>query len=311
MRSLNNGTAINRDIARRLVEAAELLERQGANPFRVRAYRRAADSVASWPADLRTLAGREDLASLMQIPGVGHGIAATIRELLQTGRWSQLEHLRRDVDPETLFRTVPGLGAQLARRIHALLSVESLESLESAAWDGTLAAVAGIGPRRLAAIRVGLATRLGRLRRGAAEPDEAGPAVAQLLGVDRRYREHAIAGTLPTIAPRRFNPAGEAWLPIMHLTRDGWHFTALYSNTARAHELGKTRDWVVIYWNADDHPERQCTVVTETSGELKGRRVIRGHETECALHYAVHDRPVASAAPDAPGAPAAPRCAQR
>ena len=274
------GSETNRDIARRLAEAAELLERQGANPFRVRAYRRAADSIASYPEDLR--------------------------ELLLTGRWSQLEHLRGDVDPESLFGTVPGVGPELARRIHAELSVDTLEALEAAAWDGTLATVAGIGPRRLAAIRAGLATRLGRLSRGHGRPDEARPGAALLLEVDRRYREQASAGQLPTIAPRRFNPSGEAWLPIMHLTRDGWHFTALYSNTARAHELGRTRDWVVIYWSSDDHAERQCTVVTETSGELKGRRVIRGRESECAAHYAAHGSPAAHAAHAEPAPPASP-----
>jgi DNA polymerase (family 10) len=71
----------------------------------------------------------------------------------------------------------------------------------------------------------------------------------------------------------------------MHATRGGWHFTVLYSNTARAHQLGKTGDWVVIYYYDDDHEERQCTVVTETTGRMKGRRVIRGRESECATHY--------------------------
>lgn len=51
---------------------------------------------------------------------------------------------------------------------------------------------------------------------------------------------------------------GTAWLPILHSFRDGWHFTALFSNTDRAHELGRVRDWVVIYVERDGH-EGQCT----------------------------------------------------
>lgn len=51
----------------------------------------------------------------------------------------------------------------------------------------------------------------------------------------------------PRAAPRRFNPKGKAWLPILHTQRGPWHFTALYSNTARAHDLKKTGDWVVLY----------------------------------------------------------------
>ena len=70
----------------------------------------------------------------------------------------------------------------------------------------------------------------------------------------------------------------------MHSDEDGWSFTAMFSNTARAHELGRTRSWVVIYYEHDGH-EGQCTVVTETRGPLSGRRVIRGREAECAGHY--------------------------
>ena len=102
-----------------------------------------------------------------------------------------------------------------------------------------------------------------------------------LLAIDATYRRQAATGELPRIAPRRFNPEGKAWLPILHAEREGWHFTALYSNTARAHDLGRTDDWVVIYFYDDDHREGQCTVVTETHGPMKGERVVRGREAEC------------------------------
>ena len=104
--------------------------------------------------------------------------------------------------------------------------------------------------------------------------------------MDGEYREQAAAGKLATIAPRRFNPIGEAWLPVMHARRGGWHFTVLYSNTARAHELGRTRDWVVVYFYDDEHAEGQHTIVTEVRGALAGKRVVRGRETECRAHYA-------------------------
>ena len=90
----------------------------------------------------------------------------------------------------------------------------------------------------------------------------------------------AATGTLRRIAPRRFNPGRRAWLPILHAQRGGRFYTALFSNTARAHELGRTRDWVVLY--ADGRgAERQWTIVTETSGEGRGERVVRGREEEC------------------------------
>jgi hypothetical protein len=111
------------------------------------------------------------------------------------------------------------------------------------------------------------------------------PPIAVLLAVDEEYRGKADAQTLPLIAPRRFNPSGRAWLPIMHVEREGWDITALFSNTARAHELGRTHDWVVIYVDGRDGQEQRYTVVTEYRGELTGRRVVRGREDESRAYY--------------------------
>ena len=114
------------------------------------------------------------------------------------------------------------------------------------------------------------------------EPPAVLPDAALLLEIDRQYRDKAAAGKLPLIAPKRFNPGGKPWLPVMHAQRGEWHFTALFSNTARAHELGHTHDWVVIFFHDNDHREGQCTVVTETHGSNAGKRVVRGRELESA-----------------------------
>jgi putative hydrolase len=108
--------------------------------------------------------------------------------------------------------------------------------------------------------------------------------VADLLAVDEEYRRRAADDRLPTIAPRRFNPGYEPWLPLYVADRNGWRFRALYSNTALAHRLGQTHDWVVIYFD-DGLVRGQRTVVTETRGDLRGRRVVRGRERECRAHY--------------------------
>jgi Holliday junction resolvasome RuvABC DNA-binding subunit len=277
-------TATNQVIADRLREAADLLEQQAANPFRVRAYREAAHTVSSLGQGLAELHERDGVAGLDALPGIGPRIAAAIVEMLRTGRWSQLERLRGSLDAERLFRAIPGVGPALARRIHDALHVDTLEALEVAAHDGRLAAVAGIGPRRAAGLRAAIAAMLGRTRLRPRRPAEE-PAVTILLDVDRQYRDAAAAGRLPRIAPRRFNPEGRAWLPVLHTERDRWQFTALFSNTARAHELGKTQDWVVVYFHTDTQSEGQRTMVTETSGRLAGRRVVRGRESECRTDY--------------------------
>ena len=277
-------SGVNRRVAELLRQYAALLEQQGGSPFRVNAYRRAAETVDSLEVDLDDLMAREGTDGLLALPHIGSGIAAAIQEILRTGRWSRIDQLRGEIDPVKLFQTIPGIGPELARRIHEQLQLDTLEQVEVAAHDGSLESLPGVGIRRAAAIRAGLATLLQRARppRG---PARAAPAVETLLEVDREYRDQAGLGRLPLIAPRRFNPEGKAWLPILHADRGDWHFTALYSNTARAHQLGRTEDWVVLYFYDGEHQEGQNTVVTETQGPLLGRRVVRGREAECHAYY--------------------------
>ena len=231
--------------------------------------------------DIRDTLEREGTDGLIKLPGIGKGLAAAIDEIARTGRLSQFDRLRGESAPELLFQGLPGVGPELAHAIHETLHVDTLESLEVAAHDGRLDDVPGIGSRRAAAIRAGLAAMLRRSRRHLS-PASTAPPVEQLLAVDADYRRLAAAGKLPKIAPKRFNPEGDAWLPVMHTERGDWHFTALFSNTARAHQLGRTADWVVIYYYDGDHQEGQNTVVTETHGPLRGQRVVRGRERESA-----------------------------
>jgi putative hydrolase len=271
---------LNKQAAEIFRECAGILQHQAANPFRVNAYVRAANVLDALQDDVREILGREGVDGLVKLPGIGEGLAAAIDEIARTGRLSQLDRLRGEASPEALFQALPGVGRKLAEDIHETLHVDTLEALENAAHDGSLLGVPGIGERRAAAIRAGLAAMLGRgyeHRRGQGRV----PAVPLLLEIDSEYREQAAASELPKIAPKRFNPEGKAWLPILHAEREGWHFTALFSNTARAHELGRTDDWVVIYFYDDDHQEGQCTVVTETHGPMEGERVVRGREAEC------------------------------
>lgn len=275
----------NQQIATKLREAADVLEQQGANQFRVGAYRHAAETIVGLGEDLHALVQRQGVEGLVALPNIGRGIAAAIDEILRTGRWGQLERLRGALDPVKLFQTVPGIGSQLAQRLHDELHVDTLEALEAAAHDGSINAVPGVGPRRAASIRAMLESMLSRVHHTRARSRVSGPSIDVLLDVDAEYLDKAAAGKLPTIAPRRFNPNGEAWLPILHTERDSWHFTVLFSNTARAHELERTHDWVVVYFYDDHHQEGQHTIVTETRGTMTGRRVVRGREAECRALY--------------------------
>jgi DNA polymerase (family 10) len=267
----------NDEVAHLLDETASLLEAQGADTFRVRAYRRGAEQVRAKGRPVARILEEEGRAGLDAIPHIGRGLARSIEEIVRRGRLAMLDRLRGEVSPEDLFTSLPGVGEVLAQRIHEELGVETLEELEQAAHDGRLERVQGVGRRRANALWDVLAARLAR-KRPKRQPREQ-PPVSLLLEVDRMYREAADKGELRRISPRRFNPTGEAWLPVMHVERNGWDFTALFSNTAQAHELGRTRDCVVLYWTRDGH-EGQNTVVTQASGPKAGERVVRGRESE-------------------------------
>lgn len=273
--------AENRDIAQRLDETAALLHEQGANPFRVRAYRRAAETVRGLPEAAPAILARDGLEGLQELPAIGEQLAEHIRTLAETGRLPMLDRLRGASDPETLLSSIPGIGKKTASRLHHELGIDTLEELETAAHDGRLKNLGGFGPKKLAGVIDSLASRLRRVRVAGGSPAaEAEPAVEELLDVDREYRERAKRGELHLIAPRRFNPQREAWLPILHTARGERHYTALYSNTARAHQLGRTRDWVILYLDHGQQ-DRQYTVVTSREGPLAGQRVVRGREAEC------------------------------
>jgi hypothetical protein len=273
----------NEHIARVLEEVADVLASDAADPFRARAYRRAADTVRTAPAPLAELYAKGGSGALMELPAVGAGVARAIAELLTTGRLGLLDR-RRHAECERAIASVPGIGPVLARRVHQRLGIHTLEDLETAAHDGRLAHVPGFAGRRVRGVSEMLAGRLGRHRRAAVPPRPPLP-VEELLDVDREYRDKAARGHLVRIAPRRFNPEHAAWLPVLRTVRGPRQYTALYSNTPRAHALGKTEDWVVLYVD-DGRGEREATVVTETEGGLAGRRVVRGREGDCAAHYA-------------------------
>lgn len=277
----------NHEIAQQLAEVADLLEAQGANRFRVAAYRNAAENLRGMVRPLGEILNEEGVEGLDRLPGIGESLAHSIEVLLKTGHLPLLDRLHGAARPERIFTTIADVGPELARRIHEHLDIESLGELEIAANDGRLAKVPGMGEKRVRAVRESLA---GRFRRR--EQDEQRkrmqplyePPVSELLDVDSEYRRLAAADRLVRIAPRRFNPDGKVWLPILHTQRNDRHYTVLYSNTARAHELGMTHDWVVVVLD-DDHLHGQWTIITSGYRKLRGQRIVRGREKECAEHY--------------------------
>lgn len=283
----------NDEIAADLYAIAELLEGQRANPFRVDAYRHGADTLMTLRRPAHEILDNEGVAGLVALPTIGTTLASVIEERIVLGHSTVLDRLRGDAMVERAFASVPGIGMELAARIHEQLGIDTLEELETAAHNGTLQQVSGMGRGRVLAVRESLAGRLTQRRQHDADSlftEEAADtatlekvAVPDILSIDAEYRRRATANELVRIAPKRFNPAGRAWLPILHTERHGQHFSALFSNTARAHQLGRTDDWVIVHH--DDKGNGQWTVVTQRRGKLKGKRVVRGREIESAQYY--------------------------
>ncbi len=277
---------MNEDVVKNLREIASLLETQKANHYRVNAFRRAANTIESLSESVKELIDKQGIAGLTVLPGIGEGIARLIYEFVVTGRMTRLETLRGENDPIAMLMKIPGIGANTARNIYENLHIDSLEALEVASHDGQLAKLPGIGRNRLESIQAWLTNVFGQRRfHPFTRVLNMKPSVSILLGIDRNYMEAVRKNSLPKITPKRFNPNNEAWLPILHTSQNGWHFTAMFSNSYRAHELGRQNDWVVIYYYDEHHRGGQCTVVNEYKGDLTGKRVVRGRENECREYY--------------------------
>lgn len=136
----------NADIAVIFEEIADLLEIQGANPFRIRAYRNAARVVGELSQEVsRLLEKGEDLT---QLPGIGDDLAGKIKEIAGSGHCSLLDRLHTELPPAiTELLKIPGLGPKRVKALYHDLDVQTIEQLYRAARDGRIRALPGFGEK--------------------------------------------------------------------------------------------------------------------------------------------------------------------
>ena len=147
----------NADVAEAFEEIGDLLAIEGENPFRIRAYRRAAQVVRSLPRELAEIHDPEEYDA---IPGIGRDLAGKINELVETGRLKALERLRRSVPPGAReLLSLPGMGPVRVRALMAGLKVENRADLERALAAGRVATVRGFGPVLQSRLRAALAAQ--------------------------------------------------------------------------------------------------------------------------------------------------------
>ena len=132
----------NQEIAKILRGMSDTLEIQGGNPFRIRAYQKAAQNVENLAQDIAEVAGRGELE---KIPGIGKDMAVKIKEILETGTLKQLEDLKREI-PEGVVAllSIPGLGPKTAKLLFEELGIKDVDELERMAREHRLQGLPGI-----------------------------------------------------------------------------------------------------------------------------------------------------------------------
>jgi DNA polymerase (family 10) len=131
----------NREVSKLFNDIADILEIKGDNPFRIRAYRRAAMNIEALPRDVAETSKEE----LMEIPGIGKDLADKVQEYVRTGRLQFYEDLKKEV-PESLsmLLSVPGLGPKTAKLLFDELHVTAIDTLEQLAREHKLSGLPGI-----------------------------------------------------------------------------------------------------------------------------------------------------------------------
>ncbi|KWC79834.1 phosphoesterase [Burkholderia cepacia] len=225
-------------------EIADMLEIQGANPFRVRAYRNAARTIADYGRDIATMIANGD--DLGKIPSIGPDLASKLREIAATGT-CELQQTLRHALPGAIVELldVPGLGAKRVKALHEALHVDSLEQLRAEAKSGHVRELPGFGAKTEAHLLEAIDDRLQREPQRFLLPD----AAHSLLPLLERLR--AIAGVGNAVPAGSFRRRRETVgdLDILVTARDPQAVADAfvgYADVARVLAHGKTKSSVVL-----------------------------------------------------------------
>jgi len=233
----------NADIAAFFEEIADRLEIQGANPFRIRAYRNAARTLGELPQEARVLLEKGE--ELTRLPGIGDDLAAKVREIVDTGRCSLLERLRKELPPAvTELLQIPGLGPKRVKTLYHDLEVQTAEQLYRAARDGRIRTLPGFGEKTELNILQAVEAHVSQARRFklAVAAQYADALTAFLQGVPG-VEQVVVAGSFrrmrETVGDLDILVIAGASSPVMQ------HFTA-YDEVEEVLSAGSTRASVIL-----------------------------------------------------------------
>ncbi|QDV19865.1 DNA polymerase/3'-5' exonuclease PolX [Gimesia panareensis] len=146
----------NAEIARQFEELADLLEIQGANPFRLRAYRNAARTISGLPESVQEIV-HNDPKELQELPGIGKDLAEKIQTIVEDSTLPQLEELKEQIPPDVVrMLDIPGIGPKKVAFLFSELNIHTLDDLKAAAENGVIAEQKGFGKKTEQIILEGL-----------------------------------------------------------------------------------------------------------------------------------------------------------
>ncbi len=255
----------NSDIAEVLNRIAELLELEGANPFRIRAYRNAARTVTGLSRSIGSML--TEGADLSELPGIGKDLAAKITEISETGHLRFLDEIEGRTPPGLAkLLGVPGLGPKRVQALYTALGVDDLDKLAAAAKAGKLRRLPGFGAKSEEKILRGLKTRGAEEHRMAwSRAEEVALPLVDYLTAVRGVKQVTVAGSYR----RHRETVGD--LDILATAAEGApvieRFVA-YEDVAEVVSQGATRSTVVL-----------------RNGLQVDLRVVRAASYGAALHY--------------------------
>jgi DNA polymerase (family 10) len=184
----------NTDIADIFNQFADLLEIEGANPFRIRAYRNAARTIASLGQSVADMARQGK--DFTELPGIGKDLAQKIEEIVKTGSLSQLREVEAHLPPQlSKLMKMPGLGPKRVRTLHEKLKITTLEELKKAAEQGKIRELQGFGAKteEMILAQMGQVKKGDRIKRVVAE--EMAHAILDYLKKVEGVKEVEVAGS--------------------------------------------------------------------------------------------------------------------
>jgi DNA polymerase (family 10) len=233
----------NRDVAEILNKVADLLDIEGVNHFRVRAYRNAARTVSSLPQSVSEMVKNDE--DLSQMPGIGKDLAGKIKEIVDTGSLKQLEELEGRTSSElSKLMKIEGLGPKRVNALHKQLGITGLSELKEAASKGKIRDLEGFGEKTEQGIIQALKEPdIEKERLKLVEAEQNANSLVEYLTGGKGIKDIVVAGSYR----RRKETVGD--LDILVTAKKGSDVMdrfADFEDVTRVVSKGKTRSTVVL-----------------------------------------------------------------